>query len=105
MLLIVIINLVGFSFQYSIMPAFGEKVITGSQGRYFTSFILLLGPIFSVISIKNFLSVTGKYLKPIIILISIVSLVLNLSIISLKFYHLKVPSGRYRSDSESMILK
>lgn len=104
-LLIVIINLVGVSFQYSIMPAFGEKVITGSQGRYFTSFILLLGPIFSVISIKNFLSVTGKYLKPIIILISIVSLVLNLSIISLKFYHLKVPSGRYRSDSESMILK
>ena len=104
-LAVAVVNLLGVNLQFAVMPAFGEKVITGSQGRYFTSFILLLMPIFSLVANKGLILVSGKMLKRLVISISVLALIFNLSIISVKFYHLKVPAGRFRSDIESVIFK
>ena len=62
-------------------------------------------PIFSLVANKGLILVSGKMLKRLVISISVLALIFNLSIISVKFYHLKVPAGRFRSDIESVIFK
>lgn len=102
---VALINLFGVNFQYAINSNFNERIITGSQGRYFTSFLLLLFPVFNMLSSRGYIIVSGKLVKRLIVIISIFALVLNFTIISVKFYHLQVPTNRFRSDINSIIFK
>lgn len=99
-----VLNLFGILLQYSTSPHYPEHVITGPQGRYFTAFILLLAPIFTLLATKIQVS-SGKWLKRMVIVISILALFLNIAIISVRFYHLQLPADEYRSGIEHYIFK
>jgi uncharacterized membrane protein len=98
------LNIVGVLLTFAINPAFAEHVITGPQGRYFTVFILLLAPIFTLLAGKITVQ-SDKWLKRLVITVSIFALVFNLGITSVKFYHLQLPADEYRSGIEHYIFK
>ena len=98
-------NLFGVLFKFAISPDFTEHVITGSQGRYFTVFLLLLAPIFTLLAQKIRVTTQGNGLKRTVILVAVLALVLNLSVTILKFYHLQVPMDEFRSGIEHYIFK
>lgn len=91
-----ILNLFGVLLTFSIDPAFTEHVITGPQGRYFTMFILLLAPAFTLLAQKIKVE-SGVWLRRSVILVSVLALLFNLTITSVKFYKLKLPADEYRS--------
>lgn len=101
---IAVLNLVAINLSYAISPSFTDRVITGAQGRYYTSFILLLAPVAARIG-SRYIKTSEKWVKQLAFSVSVLALILNLSIISVKFYHLQVPADQFRSDVNSMILK
>ena len=100
-----LVNLFGILFKFAVSPSYLDHVITGPQGRYFTAFLLILAPIFTLLAQKIKIRVSGLWLKKSIILISVIALGLNLGVTSLKFYHLHLPSDEYRSGIEHYIFK
>nr|WP_259756391.1 DUF2142 domain-containing protein [Lactococcus lactis] len=98
-------NLFGVLFRFAINPDFTEHVITGPQGRYFTVFLLLLAPIFTLLAQKIRVTTQGNWLNRTVILVAVLALVLNLSVTILKFYHLQVPMDEFRSGIEHYIFK
>ncbi|MGF1981756.1 DUF2142 domain-containing protein [Lactococcus taiwanensis] len=100
-----LLNVFGVLFRFAINPNFAEHVITGPQGRYFTVFLLLLAPIFTLLAQKITVLSSNNWLKRMVILISVLALVLNLGITVLKFYHLQVPMDEFRSGIEHYIFK
>ena len=104
-LLINLINLFGVLFKFAIDPAFTEHVITGPQGRYFTVFILLLAPSLTLLAQKISVKTSGAWLRRIVLSVSVMALVLNLSVTMLRSYHLQLPMDEYRSGIEHYIFK
>lgn len=104
-LLINLINLFGLLFKFAIDPAFTEHVITGPQGRYFTVFILLLAPSLTLLAQKISVKTSGAWLRRIVLSVSVMALVLNLSVTMLRSYHLQLPMDEYRSGIEHYIFK
>lgn len=83
---------------------YAGRIITGPQGRYFTPFIILLAPMFSRIAQKISVSF-NKWLILLVLVVIVVSLILNLSITSLKFYVLQIPADEWRSGIHHYIFK
>lgn len=100
-----LINLFGVLFKFAVNPDFAEHVITGPQGRYFTVFLLLLAPIFTLLAQKISVKTSGNWLKYSLILITVLALALNLGVTTLKFYHLQLPMDEFRSGIEHYIFK
>lgn len=100
-----LINIFGVLFKFAVNPDFTEHVITGPQGRYFTVFLLLLAPIFTLLAQKITVKTTGNWLNRTVILVTVLALVLNLSVTVLKFYHLQLPMDEFRSGIEHYIFK
>lgn len=104
---VAVLNLFAVLISFAINPDFVDyenRIITGAQGRYFTPFLLLLPPIFSILATKITVK-SGTWLKRTVILVSVLVLVFNLGITSIKFYHLQLPADEYRSGISHYIFK
>lgn len=98
------VNLFGVLLQYAASALYTDHTITGVQGRYFTPFLLLLAPAFTLLATKITVK-KGKWLSNLIIIVTILTLFFNLSLTSVKFYHLQLPADEYRSGVEHYIFK
>lgn len=106
-LLLVLLNFLAVMITYGLDSSFfgsSKRVIIGPQGRYFTPFLLLLAPMGTLIA-KKIIVVKGKWLVRLLIITTIVTLLLNLGVTSIKFYHLHLPMDEYRSGVEHYIFK
>lgn len=106
-LLLILLNFFAVMVTYGLDPSFfgsSERVIIGPQGRYFTPFLLLLAPIGTLVA-KKITVVRGKWLIRLVIVTTSLTLLINLGVTSIKFYHLHLPMDEYRSGVEHYIFK
>ncbi|QPS70935.1 DUF2142 domain-containing protein [Lactococcus garvieae] len=104
---LVCLNFLAIMVSYAVDPAFVDyagRIITGAQGRYFTPFLLLLAPVFTLLAQKITVK-SDTWLIRLFIIMSVCALVLNLGITSLKFYHLQLPADEWRSGIHHYIFK
>lgn len=106
-LLLVVLNFFAIMISYGLDLDFldsSERIITGPQGRYFTPFLLLLAPAGTLVA-QKITVLKGKWLLRLVVAMSILVLIVNLGITSIKFYHLNLPMDEYRSGVEHYIFK
>lgn len=104
---LVLLNFLVIMVSYAIDPGFIDyagRIITGPQGRYFTPFLLLLGPVFTLIA-KKITVKSGAALIHLLVVMSVFALLLNLGITSIKFYQLQLPADEWRSGIHHYIFK
>lgn len=104
---LVLLNFIVIMVSYAIDPGFIDypgRIITGPQGRYFTPFLLLLGPVFTLIA-KKITVKSGAALIHLLVVMSVFALLLNLGITSIKFYQLQLPADEWRSGIHHYIFK
>jgi hypothetical protein len=80
-------------------------VITGPQGRYFTPFLLISSPFFTIFTKKIKVKYSGIFFKKAVVFTSIMALMLNLGLTMIKFYQIQSPMDEYRSGVEHYIFK
>ncbi|GAB2025282.1 DUF2142 domain-containing protein [Lactovum odontotermitis] len=103
-MLLFVVNLFGVLYSYSQMSKeFPGNIILGPQGRYFTPFILLLAPFFTLLA-KKVSVAAGHWLKRLVIFGSVLFLVLNFAVLATRFYVLHRPMDEYRSGVQHYIL-
>lgn len=100
-----IVNLLAILFTFSANPSFADLVITGPQGRYFTPFLLISSPFFTIFTKKIKVKYSGIFFKKAVVFTSIMALMLNLGLTIIKFYQIQSPMDEYRSGVEHYIFK
>ncbi|GBG96553.1 DUF2142 domain-containing protein [Lactococcus termiticola] len=109
---LVVLNFFGIMFQYAGNSHFVGNVITGPQGRYFTPYLLLLAPVLA--RFGGWLGLQPKgiegegahaKLQLLAYAVSVVSLIVCLGLIVLKFYWLQLPADEFRSGISHYIFR